>query len=270
MLNWFKSYLGDRTQTVLTEQGKSSPKPLRHGVPQGSVLGPTLFKIYVLPLLYLLKSLKLKHHCYADDTQIYIPCSKSNVHENIANVMSHYKIISNWLSQNFLKLNDSKTEVIIIGSPTLVNKVKVKIPRITLGDSNITISSEVRNLGVLFDETLSFEKHIRKVANNCIYHLRNLNHAKSYFTRKALEIVIHAYISTRLDYCDSLFSGLPKSTLRPLQMAQNFAARIIFNARKFDHVTPLLKELHWLPIEARIKYKVLITTYKCLNDLWWA
>ena len=100
-----------------------------------------------------------------------------------------------------------------------------------------------------------------------MFHLRNLRHIRSYFTKSSFETVIHAFITSRLDYCNSLFAGLPASTLRPLQVAQNFAARILLKRSKFCHITPVLKELHWLPIESRIKFKIMLLTFKSLNDL---
>ena len=118
----------------------------------------------------------------------------------------------------------------------------------------------------MLHETLSFKSQIKTVSQSCIYHLRNLNSIRSHFSKPSIELAIHAYITTRLDYCNSLYIGLPDTTLRPLQVAQNFAARIIFRQSKFTHVTPLLKSLHWLPIKARIEYKTLLLTYKALND----
>ena len=100
-----------------------------------------------------------------------------------------------------------------------------------------------------------------------MFHLRNLHKIRSYFTKSSFETVIHAFITSRLDYCNSLYSGLPATTLRPLQIAQNFAARILLKRGKFSHITPVLKELHWLPIESRIKFKIMLFTYKSLNDL---
>ena len=100
-----------------------------------------------------------------------------------------------------------------------------------------------------------------------MYHLRNLNNIRSQFSKSSIQLAIHAYISTRLDYCNSLYVGLPDSTLRPLQIAQNFAARIICRQSKFTRATPLRKSLHWLPIKARIEYKTLLFTYKALNNL---
>ena len=133
--------------------------------------------------------------------------------------------ISDWLSKNFLKINHNKTEVLLVGRESALSKCKPQFSTITLGDVTVKFSSSARNLGVLLDENLSFKQHIQNVSNNCIYHLKNLNSVRSHFSRQSLETAIHAYVSTRLDYCNSLYIGLPDSTLRPLQFAQNFAAR---------------------------------------------
>ena len=266
-LDWFKSYLSDRLQTVKINENVSTPKPVRFGVPQGSVDGPHLFRIYLIPLLILLKKLGLKFSIFADDSGIYISCSPSNFLTTVDSITSTYKLISDFLSSKFLKLNHSKTQVILIGSKANVAKCKNLVPDLTLGDSVVSFSSFVTNLGVEFDEALSFKKHILSISRNLMFHLRNLRHLRSYFTKSSFETVIHAFITSRLDYCNSLYSCLPASTLRPLQIAQNFAARILLKRSKFSHITPTLKELHWLPVESRIKFKVMLFTYKSLNDL---
>ena len=259
-LNWFKSYLSSRTQEIITDKGKSKTKNIKFGVPQGSVEGPPLFKTYILPLLMLLKQLGLLFHCYADDTQIYFLCTPKNYLMTIPHIETCYKTISQWLSKNFLKLNDSKTEVIVIGSDAAVSSCKSALSTFTLGNANIEFSTSIKSLGVTLDESLSFTKHIKIVSNNCMFQLHNLNRVRSHFSKSSLETIIHAYISTRLDYCNSLYSGLPDSTIRTLQVAQNFAARILLQESKFCHITPLLKKLHWLPIRARIEYKILLFT----------
>ena len=131
----------------------------------------------------------------------------------------------------------------------------------------ISFSSFVKNLGVTFDENLSFEKHIKTVAKNTMHQLRNLRHVRPHFDKSSFQIIVHASITSRLDYCNSLLSGLPLSSLRHLQLVQNFSARLILNREKYCHVTPLLQELHWLPISSRIKFKVLLIVYKTLNGL---
>ena len=94
-----------------------------------------------------------------------------------------------------------------------------------------------------------------------------MRHVRLHFDKSSFKIIIHATVTSLLDYCNSLLSGLPASSIRDLQLVQNFAARLILNRNKFCHITPLLYELHWLLIESRIKFKVLIFIYKSLHDL---
>ena len=100
-----------------------------------------------------------------------------------------------------------------------------------------------------------------------MFRLRNLRHIRPHFDKSSFQMIIHSTITSRLDYCNYLLSGLPSSSLRNLQLVQNFAARLILNRGKFCHITPLLYELHWLPIDCRIKYKILLLIYKSLHEL---
>ena len=120
---------------------------------------------------------------------------------------------------------------------------------------------------MLFDESLSFKNHISDISKNSLYKLRNLRLIRNHFNKKNFEILIHAFVTTKIDYCNSLFSGICKSSLRPLEIVQNFAARLVLKRSKFESSKPLLRELHWLPISRRIDYKVLLITYKALNSL---
>ena len=266
-LDWFRSYLSNRSQKVLFNNSYSESKILTHGVPQGSVDGPPLFRIYILPLLSLFKKLKLSFHVYADDTQIYLCCSPSHFINNLEHLQSCYTKISDLLSKLFLKLNDSKTEIILIGSKSIVESCKSQASFLHLNESIITFSSYIKNLGVTFDENLTFKNHIKNVSKNAMFRLRNLLHVRPHFDITSFKIIIHATVTSLLDYCNSLLSGLPASSLRDLQLVQNFAARLVLKRSKFCHVTPLLYELHWLPIESRIKFKVLLFVYKSVNDL---
>lgn len=264
-LAWFRSYLTERLMSVIFNGKKSSTKKLLHGVPQGSVLGPLLFRIYLLPFCILLRRLGLTFHLYADDTEIYIPFSGNNLSEAILSFQSSFKIITDWLSAHCLKINDSKTELILIGPKTLVDRCKDQVSSITLGSESIPFSSTVKNLGVTFDETLSFRSHISQIRKSCFSLLLAFSKIRNHFSRESIETLIHALVTSKLDYCNSLFAGSWKCDIQRLQSVQNFAARIILRRRKYDHVSPL--ELHWLPIEERINFKILMIAYKCLNFL---
>ena len=176
-----------------------------------------------------------------------------------------YNIISNWLSDNFLKLNDSKSEVILIGTPKSVSHCKILSNSISLGNSNISFSPIVKNFGVLFDENLSFLPHIKNIRKNCFITLKNLRHIRSFFNRPNFESLMHAFITSRLDYCNSLFTNISQSTINQLQSIQNYAARLILRRGLYSHITPLLFELHWLPVSDHINFKILLITYKAVH-----
>lgn len=125
----------------------------------------------------------------------------------------------------------------------------------------------IRNLGVTFDPTLTFQTHIKEITKTAFFHLRNIAKIRPALSRRSAEVVIHALVSSRLDYCNVLFSGLPISTTRSLQLVQNSAARLLTKTSRFCHITPVLASLHWLPIQARADFKVLLLTYKALNGL---
>ncbi len=123
------------------------------------------------------------------------------------------------------------------------------------------------NLGVFWDQGLKFDKQINAVISSCFFQLRLLSKIKPFLSLKTLEIAIHALITTRLDYCNSLYLGISKSSIARLQLVQNAAARFLKGQRKFDQVTPILKSLHWLPVHLRIEFKILLYVFKSINNL---
>ena len=264
-LKWCNSYVSERSFQVQQGTDTSTSSPLHYGVPQGSVLGPLLFRIYILPLLVLLSSLGVSYHCYADDTQIFIPCKISKFANSIDSVSHIYKSISDWLSNNYLKLNDDKSEIILIGTPLAVAHCKTIASSIQLGTTNITFSPTVKNLGVIFDESLSFSQHIKQCRKSSFFMLRNLGRVRNHFDQASFETLVHAFVSSKLDYCNSLFINLPNSTINGLQAIQNYAARLVLRQGRFCHITPLLKKLHWLLVKDRISFKTLLLTFIAIH-----
>lgn len=262
VLNWFRSYLTNRAQFVGLGNYNSDTVPVRQGVPQGSVLGPILFNIYMLPLGQIIRKHGLGYHCYADDTQIYITTSP-DVHCSLIALRGCLAEISIWMHNNFLKLNGSKTELMQIGTVAATRKAE----QISLIVDSCTVipTSQVRNLGVIFDPQLSFEAHIKHISKTAFFHLRNIARLRPFLSFADTERLIHAFITTRLDYCNALFSGLPAKSLSKLQYIQNSAARVLTCTSPREHITPVLSQLHWLPVNARIDFKILILTYKALH-----
>ena len=266
-LLWLKSYFNGRSQTVYFNDEKSDVKALKYGVPQGSVLGPISFNIYMLPLGIILRRLGLSYHCYADDNQIYTTITNDTLNDKVHLIQEGYSAINNFFSSSFLKLNKDKSELLLIGKPYIVSQIKKSLQFLTLGNVQIRCANGVKNLGVIFDESLSFNQHIRDISKSSLHKLRNLRLIRKHFSQRNFEILVHSFITSRLDYCNSLFSGISRSALRPLQVVQNYAARVVLKRSKFEHSAPLLFQLHWLPIQRRIDYKILLITYKACNNL---
>ena len=146
-----------------------------------------------------------------------------------------------------LLLNEEKAEFLLTG--TKQQLAKVDIVHIKVGKVNIAPHSPVKNLGVWFDSNLSMVDHITKTCSAAFYYLYNIRRIRKYLTKECTETLIHAFISSRLDYCNSLLFGVPECHLHKLQRVQNAAARLIFQEGRFCHITPLLKSLHWLLVK---------------------
>ena len=172
--------------------------------------------------------------------------------------------ISCWMERNDLKLNPDKTEILLIHSRFREGPA---LDHMQFGDERISISDKVTSLGVIVDKHMTFDAQIDHVCKSSINHLRNLFRIRRYLDVSAASTVIHAFITTRLDYCNHLYFGLPRYKVKKLQQIQNIAARYVTCARKYDHITPVLEQLHWLPVSYRIVFKHLLFVYKSLNGL---
>ena len=135
----------------------------------------------------------------------------------------------------------------------------------TLDGINLASSSTVRNLGVIFDQDMSFNSHIKQISKTAFFHLHNIAKIRHILPQNDAEKLVHAFVTSRLDYCNSLLSGCSNKSLKTLQLVQNAAARVLTRTRKRDHISQILASLHWLPIKSRIEFKILLLTYKALN-----
>ena len=171
--------------------------------------------------------------------------------------------VKDWMIANKLKMNDSKTEFMIIGSRQQLKKVEFDF--IMVGDTSVKVVDHVRNLGAYFDSCLTMSKHIDVKCRNAFMHLYSIRKIRKFLTREACETLMHAFIFSQLDYCNTLLYDLPETQIKKLQRIQNFAARVVYQMPKFSHVTPLFEELHWLCVRDGIEFKVLLFTFKSIN-----
>ena len=266
-LAWFKSYLGGRMQSVNIQGVKSNFRDLPYGVPQGSVLGPILFTLYTLPLGDIARKFGLQVHIYADDTQLYVsfkPLNPDSLAMNIKNIQNCYSEIKSWMTDNLLKLNGDKTELLISLNKNL--RESITINNISLDTVLIEPSVSIRNLGAYFNVPLDHTDFINQKCKSARYALHNISRVRTSLTRDACETLVQAYVTSRLDYCNSLLYGVPTYLLNRLQKVQNSAAKVITMTSKREHVRPVLAALHWLPVEQRVEFKLLLNTWKALND----
>ena len=261
-LKYMKSYLSDRVQRVVVGEASSDPVPLVCGVPQGSVLGPVLFSIYISGLKSVLQSHGVAYHFYADDTQFYIRVEDVAVaKEKVSMVIADIK---KWMFERKLKLNEGKTEIMIVKGNSRHGNAD-QFDDFQVGDTLLHPINMVRDLGFRFDSSLNFRDQINYVVKVCHYHIRNLYMVRKFLNHQCLVTLVSSLVLSQIDYCNSLYIGLPKYLLRKLQSVLNKAARLVFLLPPRTSTTPSLIELHWLPMKARIEFKVCLLVFKALK-----
>ena len=158
-------------------------------------------------------------------------------------------------------MNDDKTEIMPVGTKAKLKSVP-ETSSLTLSGSTISFSYKVRNLGVYLDSNLSMDQHVNFLCRSDFLELRRIGHLRRHLTVDATKKMVSSFVLSRLDYCNSLLAGLPENRLDRLQRVQNNAARLVLGRRGRDYAKPLLRSLHWLPVRARIEYKISTLCYR--------
>ena len=265
-LNWFRSFLTGRNQRVLIENSVSDALNVDFGVPQGSVLGPVLFNIYIQSLFQVIEDCGFCTSGYADDNNAYQSFSLNFqfgvISHKLPVLMSK---ISDWMNRHFLKINPDKTEIILFLPDSLS-----KTPTINgafFDENCIRFSDKVKNLGFTLDKFLTMEPQINSIISYCYKLISDVGRNRHLLSDSDTELLMHAIVSSRIDYCNVLFYGINKSFINKLQKVQNAAARLIVKCKKRCSVREFLVNLHWLRVEERIIFKLLSIVFKSFHRI---
>ena len=136
-----------------------------------------------------------------------------------------------------------------------------------VGDHNIDPSLNSRSLAAIIDNSLSMNNHINQICKACFYHIHNIRRISTSLSKECLQTLVHAFVTSRLDYCNSLLYGLPKYQICKPQRVQKTAARLISNTRKYDRISPVLYNLHWLTVFYCIYFTILTITVKAIHGM---
>ena len=263
-LEWFRSFLVGRTQRVKIEDEFSDSLEVPCGTPQGSVLGPPLFNINVRSQPKVFQHCKFNTSSFADDSNgrrsFALTFQFEVLSKEVPNCMHQ---IVRWSHAHFMKINPDKTELLLLYPPSLNREVLIK--GILFEDQCIRFSEFVKNVGVWIDKNLNLGQHVNNIVSHCYKILKDIARIKKNLERNHVENLVHAVITSRLDYCNCLLMNISKENLYKLQKVQNSAARLVLGLRRRQSARAALRELHWLNVEARIIFKVLLLVFKVIK-----
>jgi hypothetical protein len=269
-VNWFSSYLSNRTQSVHVGAYTSASVHLLFGVAQGSVLGGPLFIMYVTPFSEATKTEGVQVSQFSDDKQAR---SRFALKEDFSSQSQcrtrlgcWFERTDAWLTINRVQLNIPKSTLIYTYNPGKGSTTRhIDSTPLQIGSSLVQPSTTACNLGVIIDSHLTMEAQVKKTCRAANFHLSRINKIRRFLDFSSVKCVVNALVLSRLEYCNSLYLNLPSSLLKRLQRVQNAAVRTIFNLRKREHVSIHRQSLRWLEIADRAKLKVACLTFRCLN-----
>jgi hypothetical protein len=263
-LKWFRSFLTGRTQRVKISGEYSESLDVPFGAPQGSVLGPKLFNANVRSQPLVFAKCMFNSSSFADDSNgrrtFALTFQFSVLKYEVAKCMEQVIV---WSFAHFMKVNPDKTEILLFRPASLNDQVIIN--GVFFEEQCIRFSNEVKNVGVWLDQNLSLDKHVTCIVSHCYKLLRDISRIKKYLQKSHVERLVHAIISSRLDYCNSLFVNIGSDNHYKLQKVQNAAARLVLGKRRRDSAKAALKELHWLNVEERITFKILLLVFKVIR-----
>ena len=201
---------------------------------------------------------------------MYLSFNVKDKDTSITDLQQHLTSIRNWCFNNSLLINPDKTKLIVFGTKQMLSRLDDF--KLSLLGKELTPCDSVRDLGIYVDSQLSYDEHISKTLSSCPSRLCQINKVKHVFDQKTLKLVINALLFSRLFYCSSVWSNTAKKNVNKLQLVQNFAARIVVNKRKYDHVRntytyTILHLYYWLPVKDQLYFRGAVLAFKCMSGL---
>ena len=237
-----------------------------YGTPQGSVLGPALFNINVRSQPKVFQHCKFNTSAFADDSNgrrtFALSFQFQIIKHDVNNCM--HRIVE-WSHAQFMKINPDKTEIELFYPPSLNKEVLIR--GLFFEGQCIRFSEFVKNVGVWVDKNLNLDMHINNIVSHCFKILKDIGSVKKNLEKDDVECLVHSVITSRLDYCNSLFMNLCKKNLFKLQKLQNAAARLVLDRRRRESARVALRELHWLNVESRIIFKTILLVFKVVKGI---
>ena len=246
-----------RHQVVRINSTLSDRMQVRNGVPQVSILGLLLFSINVNDLS------SIPQYCspqfYVDDTKLLLSFALHEERGVRDKINQNLLKIRNWCFNNQLLLNPDKTKLLIFGGRQNIAKVNDDF-NLSLFGKDLVPAKTAKDLGVIMDPNLTFDNHVLETVSSCMSRLIQINRVK-----QSLIIIINSLVFSKLFYCSCVWRYTSQTNLKMLQTVQNFAYRIVSGRRKYDYVSPALKELRWLPVREHLYYRDAVMSFKCLT-----
>lgn len=263
VIKWIRSYLTERGQKVKYGTATSNERKVKYGIPQGSVLGPLLFILFINDISRIFNCAKF--HLFADDTIIYL--SGKNCRSTIEILNQELEKLMNWLNGNKLKINVAKTKAMMLGKKKFREELKTLKDGISIGGSEIEMVEEMKYLGLIVDCQLNFKSHVNYMCKKISSKLGVLGRCSGFISKRTRLTIFNTIVLPHFTFVGTVLYIASKSDIDRLQILQNRAMRIILKRDRYCRISVMLRELQWLDVAALAEYQVLVFIHKTVLGL---